>query len=209
MNIAPLPLEAPTLPRERSLSSPGPRARPELRGRSLRAVESSAVHVGQRRDAPSSTPPDADVSDSTPHIAQGEPPTAWCSDDQFFAMREAFRASGGLVRGDDFAQMLEEYRQGNFVSLAKMIVARQVFSFEWKNAHWIPMFQFEPESLAIRNATSQIVAELKKDLDDWSLALWFTEPNGWLNEQRPIDLIDTGFPDVLNAARADRFIANA
>jgi hypothetical protein len=127
---------------------------------------------------------------------------------QFLALRAAYRAHGGLARGDDLARLLEDKQRGDFVALARLIVARQVFGFEWHGCLWMPLFQFELHDLSVREAPRQVLAELGAVFDSWSLATWFTQPNVWLCEQRPIDTLGKNLPAVLDAARADRFIAN-
>ena len=53
----------------------------------------------------------------------------------------------------------------------------------------------------------RVAYEVTAVLDNWTLASWFTEPNAWLKHQRPVDLVESYFSDVLHAARADRFVA--
>jgi hypothetical protein len=125
----------------------------------------------------------------------------------FDAMIGAYQPSGGAVRADDFAMLLEERQKGNFVSLVKQIVSRDIFSFEWQNDFWIPMFQFHRGDMSVKQEARRVVHELTSVLDNWTLALWFTEPNGWLKGRRPVDMIDRQFSEVLGAARADRFVA--
>ncbi len=69
------------------------------------------------------------------------------------------------------------------------------------------MFQFELRNLRIRSELSQVLLELAKSFDEWSIATWFTCPNTWLNNERPIDLLDSDFAAVHDAARTDRFVA--
>ena len=69
------------------------------------------------------------------------------------------------------------------------------------------MFQFDLNDLSVRPGLQQVLAELSGEFDDWSLAAWFAEPNSWLDDQRPVDLIATDLRSVVEAARADRFIA--
>lgn len=68
----------------------------------------------------------------------------------FEAMIGAYKTSGGTARADDLALLLEEKSKGNFVSVAKRIVSRDIFSFEWQNHFWIPMFQFHSHDLSIK-----------------------------------------------------------
>lgn len=135
---------------------------------------------------------------------QAAPPP---SDAQFRGLRAAYRHSGGLARGDDLARLLEDRQQGDFISLAKVLVGREVFGFKWHEELWIPMFQFELRDLSIKRAHRPVLAELMPVFDNWSLADWFARPNSWLFDQSPVQLLGSNLPAVLAAARADRFIA--
>jgi uncharacterized protein (DUF2384 family) len=84
-----------------------------------------------------------------------------------------------------------------------------VFSFEWNDAFWVPMFQFERDTLSIRLAPRQVLAELAKAFDGWTLAVWFTRPSSALNGRRPIELLDIDLSAVLAMARTDRFVFSA
>jgi Protein of unknown function (DUF2384) len=61
--------------------------------------------------------------------------------------------------------------------------------------------------LSIRPAVKQAVAELQCFLDSSKVAAWFREPNLWLGNRRPLDLVDESPDCVLGAARADRCVA--
>ncbi|MDL2336996.1 MAG: hypothetical protein QFE16_04055 [Pseudomonadota bacterium] len=125
----------------------------------------------------------------------------------FAGLLAAYRSSGGTARGDDVARLLEDYRLGDFVSLARLIASGEVFSFEWRGTHWIPMFQFELRDFSVKPAPRLVLAELGPGFDGWERAAWFAERNTWLNDRRPVDMIETELADVLAAARTDRFIA--
>lgn len=129
------------------------------------------------------------------------------SDRDFLAMRAAYLATGGTARGDDLARLLEDRRRGDGVSLARLIVAGEVFGFEWHRLFWVPMFQFELRDLSLKPGPRQVLAELASEFDGWTLAIWFSEANCWLNERRPVDVLDSNLAAVLGAARTDRFIA--
>lgn len=49
---------------------------------------------------------------------------------------------------------------------------------------------------------------LQRRRRQWALAMWFSQPNHWLRNRRPVDVLDVSLTAVLRAARADRFIAN-
>jgi hypothetical protein len=128
-------------------------------------------------------------------------------DAAFEAVREAYQAIGGLVRGDDLARLLEDRARGDYVSLARLIVSGRIFGFEWRHSFWIPMFQFDLGDLSVRRGLRQVLAELASEFEGWRLAAWFVEPNAWLKQSRPLDLIDSNLSEVVQAARADRFVA--
>ena len=125
----------------------------------------------------------------------------------FDALVEAYKPSGGTARADDLALLLAHVNKGDFVSVAKRIVSRDILSFEWQNHFWVPMFQFNRQDLSVKPEVRRVARELTAVLDNWTLATWFTEPNAWLKDQRPVDMVESCFSDVLHAARADRFVA--
>jgi hypothetical protein len=142
-----------------------------------------------------------------PSSAEGRGVGSAPSSAGFVAMLAAYRATGGTARADDLARLLQDRQHGGYVSLARLLATRQVFSFEWRDSHWVPMFQFDLNDLSIRPGPQQVLAELSTEFDDWSLAVWFTQPNSWLNHRKPVDLLGTDLKNVIDAARADRFIA--
>jgi hypothetical protein len=56
-----------------------------------------------------------------------------------------------------------------------------VFSFDWRRTYWVPMFQFDLTDLSVRAGLQQVIAEFDNSFDNWKLAMWFTQPNLWLN----------------------------
>ena len=125
----------------------------------------------------------------------------------FAALRAACQATGGLVRGDDLARTLWDRQRSDYVSLARLIASGEVLSFRWHGSLWMPMFQFEPGELTIKPAPRQVLGEFGNVFDGWSVAVWFVQPCSWLDDRRPVDLLDGDLAAVLDAARADRFIA--
>jgi hypothetical protein len=146
-------------------------------------------------------------SDGNRWSAEEDGTAGLASDRDFVAMQWACRPTGGLLRGDDLALLLQDRQRGDYVSLARLIVPGEIFSFEWHDTFWIPLFQFELKSLGLKPGPRQVLGELSAAFDGWSLAVWFANSNSWLNERRPVDLLDTDLASVLRAARADRYIA--
>jgi len=125
----------------------------------------------------------------------------------FEAMIAAYTNCGGTARADDLALLLDEHHKGGFVNLAKRLVLGDVFSFQWQDQFWVPMFQFNRHDMSVKQEVHRVVRELDDVLDNWTLACWFTKPNARLKGRRPVDLVDRQFSDVLGAARTDRLVA--
>lgn len=126
----------------------------------------------------------------------------------FTNMLWAYRETGGTARGDDLSRLLQSRPNGEYLSLARLIVTRKVFSFEWRSTYWVPMFQFDLSDLSVRPGPQQVLAELGAEYDGWSLAVWFTRPHRNLHGAKPVDLMNTDLEAVLGAARADRLMAS-
>jgi hypothetical protein len=130
------------------------------------------------------------------------------SDADFIAICAAYRGQGGIARSTELAECLLARPPQGTHRLEALIVAGAIFSFEWNHACWVPMFQFGPERGPLpRAAVAAVLAELAPLFDGWRLALWFAQPNAWLREQRPFELLDADLDGVLATARADRYIA--
>ncbi len=128
-------------------------------------------------------------------------------DRAFTSMLRDLRGTGGLMHGEELADLLVQRGAGDVARLARWIVERQLLSFDWRGRLWIPMFQFELAGMRLKSQVRHIAAELAPAFDDWSLALWFATPNSWLQERLPAQALQDDFPAVLQAARADRFVA--
>ena len=116
------------------------------------------------------------------------------------------RATGGLACGDVLSRLLGNQSGGNFVTLARMVSAGNVFGFPWRDVFWVPVFQFDLSDLSPKRIPQDVRTELGCSFDGWELAAWFTSPNVWLQDRPPVDLLDSDSLSVLKAARADRSV---
>ena len=122
----------------------------------------------------------------------------------FIDMLRAFRRSGGLAREED---ILERRASCDGPACMRASDATALICFEWDNRLWLPWFQFDRASLGLLPGPAIVINELAPVFDGWEMASWFAQPNLWLGDCRPIDLLDASLSLVLGAARADRFIA--
>ena len=127
---------------------------------------------------------------------------------QFLAMDRALLCHGGLITGDDLTLLLRTRSDQPISIIARWIVARKIMSFTWREQTLIPLFQFNLRDVSLRTSVMNAADELRTVFDDWELVRWFTEPNGWLRDAAPVDLIHYDDQAVLQAARADRFVAH-
>lgn len=125
----------------------------------------------------------------------------------FDAMLAAYIWSGGIARHQEVVSRLEENANGGPSNLGKLIDSRAVFAFDWQGSLWLPMFQFKQPEMYVKPHSRKVLFELASVFDGWSLAVWYLQENSWLENHRPIDLLDKHPSAVLTAARGDRFIA--
>jgi hypothetical protein len=172
----------------------------------------SSVSARHLRAPPSQCDPFLDtVGVPEPPSIRGLRPCAssWRADADARAseVMDAFRRTGGLVSGEELTLLLRQRTSQPISMLARWIVERRVVSFGWRGEYLVPMFQFEGAYMAVRRSVSAVLAELRGVFDDWDLATWFALPNDWLGEHAPVRVLPIDPYAVLQAARADRFIA--
>ena len=122
-------------------------------------------------------------------------------------LAQAYAASGGLIADDELAAVLGRSVDQPLSRLARWILNREVVCIPWQLQSVLPLFQFDQRDMSLRPEVVEVVSELAGALDDWDVALWFATPNSWLEGATPVDTIGIDAAAVLQAARADRFIA--
>ncbi len=130
------------------------------------------------------------------------------ADGQFVAMLDAYRPSGGLARLQELATLRCGDAQVDVNRLASCISRRELICFEWQSHAWLPLFQFNAIDMTPLAPLQPVLVELSCRYDPWELAQWFSQPNPWLAGQAPADTLLSDLAAVLQAARADRFVAN-
>jgi len=155
--------------------------------------------------------PGARVSQTRVDLASSQPQRQVAfqrlEDRQFLAMERAFTGHGGWASGDELARRLRTHFDQPLSTLARWIVGRTIVQIEWQGNTLIPLFQFDMSDMSLQSTVAHLVAELVPVFGDWDLALWFAEPNSWLRDMAPVDVLQTHPLEVVHAARADRFVA--
>ena len=168
-------------------------------------------HQPERVVVPAESPSEDMPFQPVTATSQSKPPTPPISHYPtplgFVALLSAYRPTGGTVRADDLSRHVRSDEPGHLTNLARKLVSGSILSFSWRQTLWVPLFQFEPGSSLLRPGVTRIMDELAGAFDSWEIAVWFVQPNTWLKGQRPLDVLDRLGTDVLQAARADRFVA--
>lgn len=121
----------------------------------------------------------------------------------FVAMLEIYRSSGGMLRAENLSRLLKTHGAEGASNLTGLLASRAVYGFHWQESMWVPMFQFDPRNLSVNRLPSQVREALGPDFEDWSLASWFARRNPKLGNQRPVELLESDFSELMQAARED------
>ncbi len=118
----------------------------------------------------------------------------------------AFRATGGMVSGDELAYMLRRGADQPVSLVARWIVDQHVVRVDWHGALLLPLFQFDLASASVHTGVREAITVLSGPFDAWETAEWFARPNEWLGGHIPADMITLDPAATVQAARADRFV---
>lgn len=120
---------------------------------------------------------------------------------------DAFRIHGGVAHVDEVLEYLRKQCSQPVPRLARWIAGGAVLIVKSRGEVWLPLFQFDLDIGTIRTGAAQVLATLNPAFDTWETATWFVEPNSWLDGDAPLCVFFHDAPSVLQAARADRFVA--
>jgi hypothetical protein len=105
----------------------------------------------------------------------------------------------GALTGD---QIGEEHSQAQnrHALAARWRKEGRIFGVPYRGQTLYPAFQFDAVSGKVKSSTREVLAQLPRDrMSDWESALWWTAANGWLEDRRPVDVVDDE-PDAVVAA---------
>jgi hypothetical protein len=122
-------------------------------------------------------------------------------------MVNAFEATGGLALEEEVVAQFRRRRGPNAAQLAWWRARREIIAFQWRTDTWIPLFQFNRFELAPHAQMRPVLEALNSVYEPWGVANWFAQPNTWLHDRTPVQVMVKDLPAVLYAARIDRLIA--
>lgn len=149
------------------------------------------------------------------HTPEAAPPSDEVVPLHWLSTAAAFAGTGGLASADELAGLIRQrceetvgQPESEPASLvARWIASRAVVSLRSPWGDMFPLFQFDLPTASVVDAMAPLQDELRPVFDDLELALWFVTPNDWLGGARPAFAMHHSLPAVLQAARADRFVA--
>jgi len=125
-------------------------------------------------------------------------------------MLDAYRPSGGLARVDEVMALCQPATGvsagAGAHGLGRPTVRRDMVCFDWESTLWMPLFQSDRNDMSLRPGVRHVQRELIGVFNAWEVALWFCQPNPWLGDCRPADLLAGSAAEVLHAARAARYL---
>src|SRR5450830_342178 len=128
-----------------------------------------------------------------------------CTDDQFVAMLNAYRGSGGLAREENLLALSSRRCGLDADTLANWIAEREAIGFEWQSRIWLPIVEFNLFDMPRPPALGQVLAELIPVYDPWELANWFAQPNPRLADRGPADALEHDPSAVLHGCACGSF----
>ncbi len=105
----------------------------------------------------------------------------------------------GVLDSEQVAQLAGSTAKNRSATVSRYLAGGQVFAIEHRGGRYYPAFQFDSDGRP-RPVIAQVLAALQPyGLNGWEIALWFTTASGWLDDRRPVDLLDDD-PDAIVAA---------
>jgi hypothetical protein len=114
-------------------------------------------------------------------------------------VRQELAGEFGLYDSDQVADLAGSTANNRSATASRWLAAGKIFAVNHRGARLYPGFQF-----GIDGHPRPVIATVLKvfdayGLDGWETALWFTTASGWLDDQRPVDLL-TREPEQVNDA---------
>lgn len=107
----------------------------------------------------------------------------------------------GLYDSDQVAEAAGSAAANRSATASRWLAARRIFTVNHRGARLYPSFQFGTDGHPRPVIASVLEVFEPYGLDGWETALWFTTASGWLDDQRPVDLLTRAPEQVIEAAR--------
>ncbi len=107
----------------------------------------------------------------------------------------------GLRDSDQIADLAGSAASNRSATASRWLAAGKIFAVNHRGARLFPNFQFGTDGHP-RPVIAKVLEVFEPyGLDGWETALWFTTRTGWLDDERPVDLLTREPELVIGAAR--------
>lgn len=107
----------------------------------------------------------------------------------------------GLYESDHVAEISGSAATNRSATASRWLAAGRIFTVNHRGNRFYPSFQFGTDGHPRPVIASVLEVFEPYGLDGWETALWFTTASGWLDDQRPVDLLTREPERVVKAAR--------
>ena len=105
----------------------------------------------------------------------------------------------GLLSSADVADLSQSQAANRAALASRWKAEERIFSVPHQGRDYFPGFQLDADGKP-RKVIAEILGALGR-ARGWQTALWFTAANGYLDGQRPVDLLESDAEAVVDAAR--------
>jgi hypothetical protein len=118
--------------------------------------------------------------------------------------RQALIDEFGLHSADEIAELSGSTASNRSATASRWLASKRIFTVSHQGVRLYPGFQFGTDGQPRRAIAPVLAAFEPYGLDGWEVALWFTTGSGWLDDERPVDLL-TRAPERVTAAAEHAF----
>ena len=108
----------------------------------------------------------------------------------------------GLLTAPEVAELAGSQASNRSALASRWKAEGRIWSVPYKGQQLWPGFQFDKDGQP-HAVIAEVLAALPKAASPWGRTLWFVSANGWLDGERPVDLLASRTEDILEAARRE------
>lgn len=118
-------------------------------------------------------------------------------------MRHEFMREVGALTSQEVAELSQSQAKNRAAHAHRAKTENKLFAVEYQGDQRYPAFQFDAQTGKPKPIIKRILETLNGQWSGWQLALWFVTPNGYLDDQTPMDRLDASPEAVMEALRKE------
>lgn len=113
--------------------------------------------------------------------------------------RAEFTKSYGVATAAEVADIVDSKAKNKAAIASRWRRGGKIFAVDLQQKMHYPLFQFGDNGRPLE-VIQKIISSLNPARTNWQIALWFTSRNGWLDGERPVDVLKDNPDAVVDAA---------